>query len=296
MAADNLKDRLKKAYTEANLNKIATRIIDAYRRKNYSYIKALHRKIHSGHHIEEERINKIFAGLILACHPDRLGHYQKEIDSSRDAKHLDQFTQIFTLLDNLDLEVREEIRPEQDIGYVPQEEYGLEETDFDYIIEEGENFEHDFYEESAYSESHDFLSTMALNEYGHNRFEIPRRDLENLTGMLDMSNQGIDDLNGIEACVNLTGLDLSDNELGDITDLGYLTALEELYLSGNTIMSVDSLMLLDKLKKLDLSFNSIDDLAPLIGLPGLEFLNVIGNSVPADQLDRLRRQGVVVIT
>jgi hypothetical protein len=292
----NLPDRLKKAYTEPNLNKISTRVIEAYRKKNFAYIRALHRKINSGHHIQEDRINKVFSDLILAYHPDRLKYYLSDIENTPEENQLHKFGHIFVTLENLDLQVTEDVKPEPDFAFTPEEEYGLEETDYDYIIEEDENFEHDLYEESSYAESHDFITTLTVNEYGHSRFEIPRRELENLSGMLDMSNQGIDDLNGIEACVNLTGLDLSDNELVDITDLGYLTLLEELYLAGNTIMSVDSLMLLDKLIRLDLSFNDLDDIGPLIGLPKLEFLNIIGNTIPAEQINKLKSQGVVVIS
>jgi hypothetical protein len=296
MPGEKLRDRLKSAYTEVNLNRISTRVIEAYRKKNFAYINALHRKIYADQYQEELKINKIFAGLILMYHPDRLVNYHREIEAAEEDRQLEKYTHIFITLENLDLEVREEPRPEPDFTYAPQEEYGLEETDYDFIIDEDENFEHDLYEEPSFMESHDFITTLSINEYGHNRFEIPRHDLENLTGLLDMSGQGIDDLNGIDACVNLTGLDLSDNDLSDITDLGYLTMLEELYLSGNTIMSVDGLMLLDKLKKLDLSFNSLDDVSPLIGLPALAFLNIIGNAVPPEQISKLRKQGVVVIS
>ncbi len=295
MTVDKLFDRLKAAYTAQNLNRITTRVIEAYRCKNFTYIKSLHKKVYSAVHVEDGRINKIFADLILRYHPDRLNYYISAIDGTEDIKRLDQYTHIFEALDNLDMNVRDDVQTETDYIFIPEEEYVIEESDFDYIIEEDENFEHDFTEELAYSNTHDFITMLTLNEYGHNRFEIPHRDLENLIGMLDMSNQGIEDLNGIEYCVNLTGLDLSDNELVDITDLGSLVLLEELYLGGNSILAVDGLMLLDKLEKIDLSFNSLDDINPLIGLPKLKFVNLIGNPVPAEQIAKLREQGVVVV-
>ncbi len=295
MPAENLHTRLKKAFTEENLNKITSRVIAAYRQKNFAYIRALDKSINSGSRIKDDRIHKVFAGIILKYHPDRLNHYLAAIKNTRDVKQLDQFRHIFTALENLDQAVGEEIQPEPEVTFVAEEEYGLDQSDFEYLIEQDENFEPDIYEESAFSCAHDFITMLTINEYGHNRFEIPRRELEGLTGMLDMSNQGIEDLNGIEFCINLTGLDLSDNELVDITDLGQLTSLEELYLSGNSIMSIDSIMLLDKLKKLDLSFNNLDDIGPLVGLSSLDFVNLIGNPVPAEQIAKLRKQGVLVI-
>jgi len=295
MPAENLHACLKKAFTEANLNKITTRVIEAYRQKNFAYIRALDKKINSGSYPDDDRIHKVFAGIILKYHPDRLNHYLAALENTSDVKQLDQFKHIFTALENLDQTVGEEIPPEPEVTFVPEEEYGLDESDFEYLIEEDENFEPDIYEESAFSRARDFITMLTINEYGHNRFEIPRRELEGLTGMLDMSNQGIEDLNGIEFCKNITGLDLSDNELVNITDLGHLISLQELYLSGNSIISIDSIMLLDRLKKLDLSFNSLDDIAPLVRLSSLEFVNLIGNPVPAEQIAKLRSQGVVVI-
>jgi len=49
------------------------------------------------------------------------------------------------------------------------------------------------------------------------------------------------------------------------------------------------------LQVLDISFNDVDDLAPLFDLAHLSYLNVMGNRVPAWQLEKLQLMGVTVV-
>lgn len=97
------------------------------------------------------------------------------------------------------------------------------------------------------------------NKVGIQDREIHYSDLKNVTS-LDLSNQGITDISGIQNFVNLKRLDLSYNSIEDISQLIALTQLEELNLSHNIIEDVSYISNLSSLKVLNLSDNLIDDL------------------------------------
>lgn len=89
--------------------------------------------------------------------------------------------------------------------------------------------------------------------------EIHYSDLRSITS-LDLSNQGITDISGIENCTNLKSLDLSYNSIESISSIVDLTQLEELNLSYNQIKDISYISNLSNLKVLNLSDNLIDTL------------------------------------
>ena len=97
------------------------------------------------------------------------------------------------------------------------------------------------------------------------------------------------------ACRYARVVDLTNNNLTDLTELGYLRQVERLYLANNHIGMIDSLSNLTVLQVLDISFNDVDDLAPLFDLSHLNYLNVMGNRIPAWQLEKLQLKGVTVV-
>ncbi|MCH3964256.1 MAG: cell wall-binding repeat-containing protein [Clostridium sp.] len=84
-------------------------------------------------------------------------------------------------------------------------------------------------------------------------------DLKNITS-LDLSNQGIKDISGLENCVNLKSLDLSYNQITSVKPLLKLYNLQDLNLSHNRISDVSYLSNLTSLGQLNLSDNDIDTL------------------------------------
>lgn len=96
------------------------------------------------------------------------------------------------------------------------------------------------------------------NKVGIQDRELHYSDLKNVTS-LDLSNQGITDISGIQNFVSLKRLDLSYNSIEDISQLIGLTQLEELNLSHNIIEDVSYISNLSSLKVLNLSDNLIDD-------------------------------------
>ncbi len=96
-------------------------------------------------------------------------------------------------------------------------------------------------------------------------------------GVLDLSNQRIKnilDINDLDKSVGLKQLDLSNNIISKIIGLEKLTHLEILHLSNNSIEEIENLDDLLNLKELDLSGNKIKEIKGLTRLTNLEKLRL----------------------
>ena len=97
---------------------------------------------------------------------------------------------------------------------------------------------------------------------------------------LDLSNDKIKDLTGLEYAVNLTNLNLGSNTIEDISPLKNLTNLTCLFLNNNNISDISkSLPALSSLTSLDISNNVITDIDSLSSLTKLTSLYVENNSL-----------------
>ena len=105
---------------------------------------------------------------------------------------------------------------------------------------------------------------------------ITATDMQKLTALF-ASEQGIQDLTGLEFATNLTTLESRLNGIGDVSPLAGLTNLTTLDISENQIISVSPLAGLTNLMTLNLSFGGIPDVLPLAGLTNLTTLN-LGNN------------------
>ena len=130
---------------------------------------------------------------------------------------------------------------------------------------------------------------------------ITQLDLAQLNGALNLANESISVLTGLEHAINVTTLRLQNNAITDVTPLGNLTslttlqldnnaitdvralggltALTTLLLSGNDITDVTALGRLASLRVLDLRNNAIMDVTPLANLAALATLRLDGNSI-----------------
>lgn len=295
MIKNNLYFELKNTYTEENLNKITRKIINSYRNEEFDYFNNMILKLGEFLKLDDFKINKVFYRLVMLYHPDKLKYYQNEIENyyhNGKEIELNQFSHIFIALKNLNYipnrktidTIQNSVRPE-DYGYE------VDINDFDNIVDSN-GFEQEFFSEGL---NFDFLSALKAREFGNLDFDIQSYHLESLVGDLNFTNCKIDDLTGIENCINISSVDFSNNEIVDITNLGFLTLLEEIYLSKNEIYSVDGLSNLHKLRILDLSFNNIDDISPLYELPNLRYLNVIGNHISLDQIEQASKKGRIIV-
>jgi len=294
-AENHLYKKLKKAYTQENLTKISAKLIQAYRSRDFNYIKKLYGLLEGFLPGSAAGGSRMFSSLIMLYHPDRLNYYLAKISPQKPLNDLDNYSHILTVLDNLEMIPASE---DTDIDFWcdQYEEYGYDEEDFDRIIHiENELNGGELLDDEQRLSGIDFMSALNLKETGSVDAELGLLELENLQGELDMSSRSIADLDGIEYCRNISVLDLSNNDITDIAALGRLEMLEELYLTGNSVTSIDSLAALQKLKRLDISFNRIDDLHNLSDLAQLEFVNAAGNPLPNEQAEILRGKGIIVI-
>lgn len=121
--------------------------------------------------------------------------------------------------------------------------------------------------------------------------DIHMSDLQDLTE-LGASDQGIENLTGLEYCIHLTFLHLSWNEISDLSPLQNLTTLWALSLGDNNISDLSPLAGLTGLGQLSLGYNPVSDISPLANLNHLDWLRLNGTLVtnysPIYGLDSLR--------
>jgi Leucine-rich repeat (LRR) protein len=93
---------------------------------------------------------------------------------------------------------------------------------------------------------------------------------------LNLSDNQLTEIKGLEKFANLQQLYLSNNQLTEIKGLEMLANLQQLYLSNNQLTEINGLEKLVNLKKLDLSSNQLTEtkgLEKLVNLQGLYLSN-----------------------
>ena len=113
-------------------------------------------------------------------------------------------------------------------------------------------------------------------------------DISNIRGLnelspylydLDLSNNQIKEIKGLETLENLRFLYLEKNQITEIKGLESLKNLEELDLSENLITEIMGLDTLTKLKRLNFYYNNISEIKGLEALTNLEDLIFTGNNI-----------------
>ncbi len=113
----------------------------------------------------------------------------------------------------------------------------------------------------------------------------------------DMETEGftiINDLDGVQFCINAKTIDVSNNRISDLTPLFGLTNLKELNLSDNQIFYIDGISNLINMKSILLANNYIEDISPLFELEFLEYADLTENKLDINQINKLIESGVVV--
>ena len=294
MEISELYGNLDKAYTAEKLGEISGRIIELFREKKFDALRAIQKVVNEYTPCEEEKINKVFSRLIMLYHPDRLSQNREEMDRAHregDFEALYAMSHILTV-QNLepDHAVLSSVITEEDLA----EEFGWDESadGFSYFMA-GEELEQEE-DLNPGVERRSFLSVLKRRVYGNLNVDFPMYLLEDLEE-IEMADYELEDLEGISACHYARAVDLSNNNLTDISELGELRQVERLYLSNNQIGLIDALYNLSVLQVLDISFNDVDDLSPLFELNYLSYLNVMGNRIPAWQLEKLQLQGITIV-
>ena len=120
---------------------------------------------------------------------------------------------------------------------------------------------------------------------------ITQDDMNRLTH-LDVLDQGIANLTGLEFAINLTSLRIADNPISDLRPLAGLTQLEDLSMWAVRHADISPLSNLTSLRGLDIAACIIDDISALATLTQLVGLNIRGNNIadirPLSNLKRLK--------
>ena len=300
MEIRDLYDNLKKAYTEENLSLISGRIIELFRERRYDSLRAVQKVVSEYTPCEEAKINKVFSRLIMLYHPDKLNELRKKMDAAFGRGDFEELYSLSHILSvqNLDPEkvaissvfTQEDLAEE--FGWDGADDYSYFTVGETYTGQEEEGEEE--YEDMDLFSGPSFLTVLKRRVYGNLNVDFPMYLLEDLED-IEMADSELEFLDGISACRHARAIDLSNNVLTDITELGELRQIERLYLANNNIGLVDALGNLRVLQVIDLSFNDVDDLSPLFELNHLSYLNVMGNRIPAWQLEKLQLKGVTVV-
>ncbi|GAJ97518.1 CotH kinase family protein [Geomicrobium sp. JCM 19055] len=96
---------------------------------------------------------------------------------------------------------------------------------------------------------------------------------------LDLSNQQIENLSGLEHFEMLNSLDLTNNKIEDISTLSEHERLETLSLEDNNVHEIDYLAELSSLTSLNLRENYVENIEPITELIYLEDLNLRENRI-----------------
>lgn len=294
MNIEELYGELKKAYSAENLNALSSNIITLYRNRDISTLRKIHAMMFNGNQAAEERNSRIFTRIITHYHPDRQEQIRRDLEGLRLANDLEGMKKYEHILDvqhmNLHGSSLDPVTADDfDLGDIWDYSAG----GYSYINdEEQETDEYDPYMDMIID--HGFFSAVKRKIYGHLNVDFPAQLLADLE-FVEMAEYEIENLDGIEYCTYARILDLSGNNLTEVTQLAQLLRLEEVFLQNNHISYIDGLNELPYLRILDLSHNDVDDLSPLFEVDSLEFLNIMGNRVPAWQLEKLQLMGVVVV-
>lgn len=106
-------------------------------------------------------------------------------------------------------------------------------------------------------------------------------------GLLQINDIRID-VSQLDHFLYKNSLNLSGQGLTQINDLQFLTNLERLDLSNNQITDIRPLVNLKHLKYLHLNNNQIKDISPLSALPHLQVLDVLGNPLQQGEVNQLQ--------
>lgn len=294
MTLKELHNRLIDAYSVNNLNSISLTLINLFKNKDYQALQRIGELINDTADVNVGKNGKGFSRLMMLYHPDRAVYHLTEINrlaAENDYDGLLKYAHILKLDRIGDLAAS--MNSYDDMDYSPVYDWDLSDLE-----EEGFRiFDVNSPDESIFSggamQGRTFLEAV-LTEFGDDADpDYAMAWLGNYDDF-DLSSSGINDLDGVQFCINARTLDVSDNMISDLLPLSDLKDLEELNISYNNIGYIDDITGLKKLRSIMLSNNCIEDISPLLELEKLEYADVSGNRIDEDQIDELISLGVTV--
>ena len=274
-------------FIEANLNKqklekITTSVIDAYRSEDDFMLKTTAMALH----IQTDGVDrkKLFYELVKRLHPDRLTSLQSEFTDAVRRSDLISLSGLKKLLD-MKAHLNEVKKQRYDYDFTedfrtgPDPAMGFDEEDQEDLEDEGS-----------------FINAVKREIFGNHNFSIDPSDLGQIDGVLNLQDYDLEDLDGIEHCLNVHVLNIAGNDIFNLYDLQFLTQLVELYASGNRVSDLSALSDLRMLEIIDMPDNDVEDLSPLLKMDKLRFADFRNNPVSDRTIVRmLEEQGVIVL-
>ncbi len=297
MNNNTIYDQLLQSYSEKNLTGITTQLIGLYQEKQYDILREVMATVSEFTGVREEKIQRCFAYLLKLYHPDRTKYYINFIREHYRSGNYDQLQHLkhIFLVEDMDFATMRSATIDEDIDYHPEEVWDDSDPGFVFFNEEQMNMPDDIGENTIEEKQHDdFISAVKRKIYGSMEIDLPVHQLEDLEE-IEMAEYEISSLDGIRFCKYAVSMDLSGNNINDISEIIECRLLKELYLSNNQISIIDPIGNLGDLTQLDLSYNQVDDLAPLSRLKHLEYVNISGNPVSTDQIEKLKKRGILVV-
>ncbi len=293
----NIYDELKKNVTASKLKDISISIINGYKNKDLDYLSQLAELI--GIEASSLGLNRLFSRLIQVFHPDKHATIIREIETYYKNNRIEELTRLknIYLVDYAGIDrVIIQYEPDDESRSFSQDDFGYGE--FNVRDEEFEDLPGREEFPGGDADIHEYSFMEAVNHLfvGNLDYALTASDLNHLDVELDLSDFDIEDLAGVEHCINLTVLNLSNNNINRIGRLSKLSKLEVLYISDNEIENISALGGLTGLVELDISFNSISDISVLLGLDNLKYVNLINNPIgDKSTINRLLKKGIIVI-
>jgi len=290
---NELQKKLNEAYTIDNLNKISLTLINLYRNQQYLILQKIAEMISDCTIIEIGPEGKGFSKLMMLYHPDRALYHITEINKLAEKNDFDGLLEYSHILR---LERIEEIAASlnsfEDIDYSPVYDWDMDTEGF-IIINDGRQSETKKTKTNTKLIGYSFYDAIKIREFGNTDIEFPPYYLEDIDEF-ELSFSDINDLDGIEYCINAKIIDVSNNRIIDLTPLTGLTNLRELNLSDNQVGYIDVLSNLVNLISIQLSDNCFEDISPLFELKKLEYADLSGNKIDIEQINKLTELGVTV--
>ncbi len=293
MEIKELQRILQEAYTIENLNKISLVLINLYKARQFTVLKKISDILSDYVSVSITDDGKGFSKLMMMYHPDRASHHIKEINRLTGQNNFDGLLEYSHILKLERIEeIANSLNSYEDIDYAPVYDWDIETEGFSII--------NDFQPDKTFKTrskteliGYTFYDAIKIREYGHTDIEYPSFYLEEIEEF-ELSSSDINDLDGVQFCINARIIDLSDNRITDLSPLIELKNLEELNLSDNQIGYIDGLSNLSNLKSVILSNNQIDDISPLFELKKLEYADLTENKLDIKQINELIESGVTV--
>ncbi|QIW18532.1 leucine-rich repeat protein [Bacillus thuringiensis serovar andalousiensis] len=122
-----------------------------------------------------------------------------------------------------------------------------------------------------------------INKYnlGRDNLDAPitKEDLLQIETLSIYSDEGINEIAGLEHMTNLEKLTLQKSNVKDIAPLSSLKKLKYLDLYSNQIENIEPIAQLEKLNMLSLRNNKIVDITPINKLKKVKILDLVGNKI-----------------